>query len=217
MSAPHSDFLPEGTRRGLPGPLPTGERILWQGAPSTHGLWLRVFHAPLVALWFGICGAGLAATAASPVTTLLPVAAVLAGALGLLRLLAYACHRTTLYTVTDRRLVLQIGMALPVTYNLPFAMIEGAGLRRFRDGSGDVAVQLKDGARIAFLQLWPHARPWRVSRPEPMLRSLPEAGGAAAILAQALTRPRDHPAAAAPVVGVRPRPEAAPGRLVAAE
>ena len=29
------DFLPEGTPRGLPGPLPAGERILWQSKPTT--------------------------------------------------------------------------------------------------------------------------------------------------------------------------------------
>ena len=30
------DFLPEGTLRGLPGPLPAGERLLWQGAPVSY-------------------------------------------------------------------------------------------------------------------------------------------------------------------------------------
>lgn len=216
MSA-HSDFLPEGTPRGLPGPLPAGERILWQGAPSARGIWLRVFHAPLIALWFSACGLVLAAISESPVRTLLPVAAALAAALALLRLLAVACHRTTLYTVTDRRLVLQIGMALPVTYNLPFAEVEGAGLHLFRDGSGDLAVQLKPGQRIAYLQLWPHGRPWRVSQPEPMLRSLPDAADAAAILARALTHHRDGAGAALPVIVARPQVQAAPGRLVAAE
>jgi hypothetical protein len=218
VSAPHpSDFLPEGTPRGLPGPLPPGERILWQGAPTTHGIWLRVFHAPLVALWFCACGLVLAATVETPARLVLPLLAALAAALVLLRLIAAACHRTTLYTVTDRRLVLQIGMALPVTYNLPFAAVEGAGLHRFRDGSGDLAVQLKAGARIAYLQLWPHGRPWRVSQPEPMLRSVPDAAQAAAILARALTLHRDRATSAAPVIVARPRSDAAPGRLVAAE
>lgn len=218
MSAPnHSDFLPEGTPRGLPGPLPAGERILWQGAPSAQGIWLRALHAPLVALWFGLCGLVLAATSEAPARTLLPTAAALAAALGLLWLIALACHRTTLYTVTDRRLVLQIGMALPVTFNLPFAVVESAGLRLFRDGSGDLPVQLKAGSRIAYLQLWPHGRPWRIGRPEPMLRSVPDAEAAAAILARALTLHRDGAGAMRPVIVARPLPEAAPGRLVAAE
>lgn len=223
MSA-HSDFLPEGTPRGLPGPLPPGERILWQGAPTTRGLWLRVFHAPLAGLWFGACGVGVLAVAENPAGTAAVLAGVLGLALALLGILAYAAHRTTLYTVTNRRLVLQIGIALPVTYNLPFGQVESADLRPFADGSGDLPLRLKPAARIAYLQLWPHARPWRVTRPEPMLRSVPGATEAAAILARALAEARDAQARAGapgiqvdlPVIVARPG-RAAPGRLVAAE
>lgn len=225
MSA-HSDFLPEGTPRGLPGPLPTGERILWQGAPTTRGLWLRVFHAPLAGLWFAACGVGVVAVAETPAGTAAALAGVLGVALALLGALAFAAHRTTLYTVTNRRLVLQIGIALPVTYNLPFGQVESAELRLFGDGSGDLPLRLKPAARIAYLQLWPHARPWRVSRPEPMLRSVPGAAEAAAILARALAEARDAEARAGampgnapahtPVIVARPG-RAAPGRLVAAE
>ena len=53
------DFLPEGTLRGLPGPLPAGERLLWQGAPTIAGLLVRVFHARLVIAWFGLCALSL--------------------------------------------------------------------------------------------------------------------------------------------------------------
>ncbi len=223
MSA-HCDFLPEGTQRGLPGPLPTGERILWQGAPSTRGLWLRVFHAPLAGLWFAVCGIGVVAVAQNPAGTAAALAGVLGLALALLGVLAFAAHRTTHYTVTNRRLVLQIGIALPVTYNLPFGQVESAELRLFGDGSGDVPLRLKPAARIAYLQLWPHARPWRVSRPEPMLRSVPGATEAAAILGRALAEARDAEVRAAapgivadlPVIVARPG-RAAPGRLVAAE
>ncbi len=229
MSA-HCDFLPEGTPRGLPGPLPAGERILWQGAPTTRGLWLRVFHAPLAGLWFGACGIGVVALAGNPVGTAAALAGVLGLALALLGALAFAAHRTTLYTVTNRRLVLQIGIALPVTYNLPFGQVERADLRLFGDGSGDLPLRLEPAARIAYLQLWPHARPWRVTRPEPMLRSVPEAATAAAILGRALTEaragaaPGDSPAHAPVIVGRPGRhpigpagDRAAPGRLVAAE
>lgn len=223
MSA-HCDFLPEGTQRGLPGPLPRGERILWQGAPSTRGLWLRVFHAPLAGLWFAVCGIGVVAVAQNPAGTAAALAGVLGLALALLGVLAFAAHRTTLYTVTNRRLVLQIGIALPVTYNLPFGQVESAELRLFGDGSGDVPLRLKPAARIAYLQLWPHARPWRITRPEPMLRSVPGATEAAAILGRALAEARDAEVRAAapgivadlPVIVARPG-RAAPGRLVAAE
>ncbi|MDP4025425.1 photosynthetic complex putative assembly protein PuhB [Methylobacterium sp. NEAU 140] len=214
------DFLPEGTLRGLPGPLPRGERILWQGAPTTAGLLVRVFHARLVVLWFAACALAVASTAGSVQRALMlagPTVLVGAAAVALLWLLAYLTHRSTVYTITDRRVVLQVGIALPVTHNLPFAQIENAGFRAFTDGSGDLPLRLQPGLRVAYLQLWPHARPWRLSRTEPMLRSVPEADTVARLLARALEAHADG--AMAPVVVARARPagEENPGRLMAAE
>ncbi len=195
-----SDFLPEGTLRGMPGPLPAGERILWRGAPTLSGVLLRAFHARLVMLWFaGVAGLlAIAAGASGGPTRALTVAGptllVGLGALGLLTVLAWLVHRTTVYTLTDRRVVMHVGIALPITLNLPHARIESAGLHLFSDGSGDIPLRLPPGERIAYLHLWPHARPWRVSRPEPMLRSVPDAHGVAALLAPALAARAEGPA-----------------------
>jgi hypothetical protein len=213
------DFLPEGTLRGLPGPLPAGERILWQGAPTTSGLLVRVFHARLVIAWFALCALafGLAAGGTGAALRVVgPTLMVGAVGLALLWLLAWLTHRTTVYTITNRRIVLQAGIALPVTHNLPFAQIETASLRAFTDGSGDVPLQLRPGLRIAYLQLWPHARPWRLARTEPMLRSVPEADTAAALLARALAAHADGAAPPVRVARLGPANEN-PGRLVAAE
>ena len=40
--------------------------------------------------------------------------------------------------------------------------------------------------KLAFLQLCPHARPWRVSSPQPTLRAVPEAASVGRILASAM-------------------------------
>ncbi|GJE28556.1 photosynthetic complex putative assembly protein PuhB [Methylobacterium organophilum] len=215
-----SDFLPEGTLRGLPGPLPEGERRVWQGAPGTRGVFLRVFHARLVALWFGAAALAFALAAPSRLEALAAAAPVLlAGllALALLGLFAWLVHRTTVYTLTNRRMVLHVGIALPITLNLPFAQIEAAGLHAFRDGSGDLPLRLKDGQRIAYLHLWPHARPWRVARPEPMLRSVPEAARVARLLAEALAAHHGASESVVPVIVAQPSEPALPGRLVPAE
>ena len=215
------DFLPEGTLRGLPGPLPAGERLLWQGAPTIAGLLVRVFHARLVIAWFGLCALAFGLAAGSPAAALAaggPLVRVGAGALALLWVLAWLTHRTTVYTVTTRRVVLQAGIALPVTHNLPFAQIETAALRAFTDGTGDVPLRLRPGLRIAYLQLWPHARPWRLTRTEPMLRSVPEADAVAGILARALEAHVDASEQALPVIVSRARAvQENSGRLVAAE
>jgi hypothetical protein len=60
--------------------------------------------------------------------------------------------------------------------------------------------------RIALLHLWPHARPWRVSRPEPMLRCVPDAAAVARLLTQAWS---EATGLAAEPRAAAPRPEAA--------
>ncbi len=218
-----SDFLPEGTLRGMPGPLPKGERILWRGAPTWRGVLAQVFHVRPVVAWFAGTATlfGIAAAAqggaVSALTVVAPTLLIGAGGIALLTVLAWLVHRTTVYTITDRRVVMHVGIALPITLNLPHARTEGAGLHLFSDGSGDIPLQLPPGERIAYLHLWPHARPWRVSRPEPMMRSVPDARAVAEILAGALAAQGPRVAEGIAVAPTeRPRPASRPGRLAAA-
>lgn len=178
---------------GLPALPPEGETILWQGGPDWRGLAWRAFHLREVTCYFGALVAAqpvLALVQGTPLAaTLLPMTwLTLAGsvAAGLLAGLAFLAARGTVYTITSRRLVMRFGIALPMTINLPFALVAQAGLKLRRGGSGDIPVGLVPGERISYIVLWPHARPWRLARPEPMLRELPEAERAAGILARAL-------------------------------
>ncbi|GBU17617.1 MULTISPECIES: photosynthetic complex putative assembly protein PuhB [Methylobacterium] len=201
---------------GLPAPLPAGEHVLWQGRPCAFGIAFRALHLRLVGLWF----VGLALWAAVPpaldgrwieaAALALPTLVVGAGALALLALLGWLSARTTTYTITNRRVVMRLGIALPMTLNLPFALVESADCRVYPDGSADLPLRLRAGNRIAYLHLWPHARPWHVNRPEPMIRSV--AGGAevAQVLARALLAYREAPEEAAGPVLLRPRAVPAP-------
>jgi hypothetical protein len=177
---------------GLPEPLPAGERLLWQGSPDWRRLALSPFHVRKLAIYFGVIvlarGAAVLGDGGSATTALIAMLWLLpfvAFALGTLLALAWMTGRTTVYTITDRRVVMRIGIVLTVTYNLPFKHIAGAGLRLHRDGRGDIPLQLAAGDRIAWLHLWPHARPWRVSQPEPMLRAVADAPRVADLLARA--------------------------------
>ena len=179
--------------RGLPAPLPPGERLLWQGAPRWGALARRAFHVRKLAFY---CAALLAwrvvadisdgqapASAALGALWLTPL---VLGAVGIPALLAWLFSRTTVYTITSRRVVLRSGVALPMTLNIPFRLIESAALRTFRDGTGDIPLALAGPDRIGYLHLWPSVRPWRVARTEPMLRAVPDAARVAEILARAL-------------------------------
>jgi hypothetical protein len=180
---------------GLPESLPAGERLLWQGAPDWRVLARRGFRLPWFAAYFALLLAwrfastradgGSVAQALGAVAWTLPL---VVATLGFVALLAWLVARTTLYTLTDRRVVMRIGVVLSVSFNLPLVRVEAAQLRRHADGSGDIALRLHPSDRIGVMHLWPHARPWRFTRTEPMLRALPEGQRVAGLLVEALTR-----------------------------
>jgi hypothetical protein len=172
---------------GLPERLPAAERLLWQGTPRWDILARRAFHATAIGAYFVLmlvwragsvlADGGSVADALRSLSWLAPTATV---GFGLVLLLAWLTARTTVYTLTDKRVVMRIGIVLTVAYNLPLARIESADLH-----DGDIALTLERGTRIAWLHLWPHARPWQLKRPRPMLRALPDAASVSALLAQA--------------------------------
>jgi len=74
--------------------------------------------------------------------------------------------------LTNKRVVMRIGVVLTLTFNLPLRMLAGASLKTNADGSGDIALKLAGNDHIAWLNLWPHARPWVLRHPEPSLRCI---------------------------------------------
>jgi hypothetical protein len=177
---------------GLPERLPVGEHILWQGSPDFRTLALSVFHvrkaalyfAALLALRFGFALSDGGTLIDGLVSLLWPLPLALT-ALASLTALAWMTAHTAVYTLTDKRIVMRIGIVLTLTFNIPLRSIASAALRLGTGRSGDIAMPLAGPDHIAFLHLWPHVRPWRVARPEPMLRALADAPAVAALLAQA--------------------------------
>lgn len=184
---------------GLPGIPPAGERILWQGTPDWQVLARTAFHTRLVAGYFAALGAwALIAALARGIDGIGDLSGVGltamfgAVALGLLHALAWGAARTTRYTLTNKRIVLRIGVALPKCINLPLKLVGNVGLATRGDGTGDLPIALTGDRRLGYVALWPHARPWHVSTPEPMLRALPDAGDVAALIARACLAANPH-------------------------
>ncbi|MFM9827945.1 MAG: photosynthetic complex putative assembly protein PuhB [Sphingomonas sp.] len=177
---------------GLPGLLPKGEHILWQGSPNWRVLARTAFHtravagyfallvgvALLSAIWAGVGGwrdfGGVALTLCFGVV-----------GVALLHLLAWGSARTTIYTLTDRRVVLRIGIALPKCINVPLGLIGNVDLAKRDAGTGDLALALTGDQRLGYAALWPHARAWHYTRPQPMLRCVPGVEEVATMLARA--------------------------------
>lgn len=177
---------------GLPGVPPKGERILWQGSPEWRMLARTAFHSRAIAIYFAVLTV-VATASALPYSSQGAAAFVgVAGtigtgliALGLLNLLAWASARTTIYTITDARVVMRFGIALPKCVNLPLALIAAADLRAHADGSGDLPLALLGPQPLGYASYWPHARPGCYAAPQPMLRAVPDAAAVAALLARA--------------------------------
>jgi hypothetical protein len=179
--------------RGLPGNLPEGEILLWQGAPRWLTLANQAFHIRAVGLYFLVMltwRAGVAIVGGeTPVKAMiaaLTVAPIGLLAIGILALFAWLNSRTTVYTITNRRVVMRFGAAIPKAINIPFSIIDSAALKTLPNGDGDLALTLKAPNKLAFLHLWPHARPWQLASPQPTFRAMPNAREAANILAAAM-------------------------------
>lgn len=159
------------------------ERVLWEGKPDQATLARTAFHTRVVSIYFllllltalalGSIGGAVITAGAGLVT------------LGLLHSFAWLAARTTTYILTDRRLILNIGMAIEKSVNLPLKMIGAAHLTERGAGIGDIAIEPLKGHGLGYAMLWPHARPLRISKPQPMLRAIPDVKEVAARLAEA--------------------------------
>jgi hypothetical protein len=198
---------------GLPGRLPAGEQVLWQSGPSWRALARHAFHIRLVAVYFSLLVGwrvlGSMLSGHDLRYALVSAAScVLLGGLGiaLFCLFAWLIARSTTYTITQKRIVLTYGMALPKSLNLPFCAIEAADMRRNADGTGDIALRLPGTKRLSYLLLWPHVRSGAQGRAQPMLRCLPSPNQAAEILAKAVAAAQPLPAEALVAADAMPAP-----------
>lgn len=202
---------------GLPDDLPKGERILWRGSPNWKSFAMHVFHVRAVAIYFAILvvwkvsaalGAGTGAMTAM-IDGVSVISVALAG-LGIMGLLAWLMARSTIYTITNERVVIRAGVALPKAMNIPFAIIGSAALKTRSSGNGDIPLQLTGPDRVAYLHMWPHVRPMRFNKAEPMLRGIDAASPVADILARALAEKTGQ---SSPRVVVEEAPQASNDRL----
>jgi hypothetical protein len=162
---------------GLPSALPLGEHVVWQG--DWKRLAIHAFHVRKVALYFALMLAVQAINLTAPEGQVDWKPWVVAGslyalALGLLVGTAWMSARSTLYTLTNKRVVMRIGIVLTLTFNLPFKRIAGASLKTQGAGAGDIALALHPEDRIGWAHLWPHQRAWHVTQPQPTLRCVPD-------------------------------------------
>jgi hypothetical protein len=166
---------------GIAEPLPNGETVLWSGRPAAFPFARQLFKLEWVAAWFaGLAlwrgieawqdGAGLYGAFLRGLGQL-PLAAA---ALLLLAGLGMAMARSTTYALTHRRIVFNVGVALPITFNLPLRYIDGAALRRRGGFGNELVLTLIPGSTIATFALWPNIRSSLDREVHPVMRNVPE-------------------------------------------
>ncbi|SLN32259.1 photosynthetic complex putative assembly protein PuhB [Roseisalinus antarcticus] len=203
----HDDFNFEPIR-GLPAALPADEHILWQGAPNAWRLAREAYALDWIFAYFAVIivwRVGASSTLVpfpEALTHAIPFLMIAAIATGIIYGLAYIQARSTVYTLTNKRVTLRIGAALEMTLNVPYVKIGNATCVIRKNGVGTVAFETIGDDRISYLMTWPHVRPWYF-RTQPALRCIPDAAKVAEIFAEAaqarVSQPRSKRATGAPI------------------
>ncbi len=174
--------------KGLPDQPPDGEEVVWQGEPKWGALATRLFRVRLVLAYFVLLTGftALISEAAGPelLATLVWQFSLAILATSILIGLAWLYATTTVYTVTDKRLVLEFGVAFTMSLNIPWDLVESAANKTFSDGTADVVIKLLPGNNVSYVTLWPFARPWHFMKVQPMLRGVKDPN----VLAEAVAK-----------------------------
>ena len=102
---------------GLPANLPEGEQLLWQGSPSASATARRVLHIDWVAAYFAalltwrlVAGLYDGHTLSQIAIDSIPLLGMSAASIAILAGLASLMARTTIYSITSRRVVMRYGV-----------------------------------------------------------------------------------------------------------
>ena len=192
---------------GLPERLPSDEFIVWQGSPDIGALAASAFHIKKLVMYFLLLIVACAwpaleaqAGAMAVLQAIKWIAPLSLLGLASVWLMAYMTSRTTVYTLTNKRVVMRLGIVLTVTFNLPLKQIASSDIRLLEAGFGDMTLALQGSDRIAWVHLWPSVRPWRISKPEPTLRAISDVQEVAVKLRDAWTLATGMAANATPSV-----------------
>ena len=172
--------------------LPDGEVLIWQGRPEAstiaiRGMYLWYVVAYLLSLVLFRTGYLIMGDALISEWSALLAWQLLASLfiVGVIVGLSVLYGKTTIYSLTNRRLILRTGVAVPIHVNFPLEQIASADLKVFSDGTGDIALKLENSDKLYWLLLWPNVRSWWVRPLQPLLRGLRDFELAASTLASA--------------------------------
>jgi len=160
------------------------EEILWRGRPQFSGLAITAFHTKWIALYFaGLAGfSGWSYGLGSGLT----LAVMGLGLLAILYVLAYLYSKNSHYVLTNERLLILTGLAVEKRVSIPLSSVGAAHLKMRSGDVGTIALQISGERQLGYLVLWPHVRPFRFNRTQPLIRVVENAPEVARLLTEAV-------------------------------
>lgn len=162
------------------------EQILWRGKPQFWGLAATAFHTRSIAIYFALLTviSGVLYGLGSGVT----IAVMGVGALLILHVLAFLYSKNSHYVLTNERLLILTGLTVEKRISVPLSQVGAAHLKLRGQDVGTIALEILGERQIGYLVLWPHARPLRFNKPQPLIRVVKDAPEVARLLTQAVSQ-----------------------------
>ena len=153
--------------------IPDGESILWKGRPSLWGFSWNLFGLKWITFYLSILSiVSIARFFASDFHTafyidFLPffLSGIFASIIlfGLATIQAYS----TVYIITENRVIIKTGAALSFLISMPFKKIKEVNLQKRGASIGTISFELFSKKRVPYISCWPSVRPWKFKKTQP--------------------------------------------------
>jgi len=168
--------------------IPNGESILWKGRPSLWGFSWNLFGLKWITLYLSMLSiVSVARFFASDFYTAFYVDFLpffLSGIFASIILIGLAATQTysTVYIITENRVIIKTGAALSFLISMPFKKIKEVNLQKRGASIGTISFELLSEKRVPYISCWPSVRPWRFKRTQPAFSCIGSVDEVATIL-----------------------------------
>ena len=168
--------------------IPNGESILWKGRPSLWGFSWNLFGLKWITLYLSMLSiVSVARFFASDFYTAFYVDFLpffLSGIFASIILIGLAATQTysTVYVITENRVIIKTGAALSFLISMPFKKIKEVNLQKRGASIGTISFELLSEKRVPYISCWPSVRPWKFKRTQPAFSCIGSVDEVATIL-----------------------------------
>jgi hypothetical protein len=153
--------------------IPDGESILWKGKPSLWGFSWNLFGLKWITFYLSILSiVSIARFFASDFHTAFYIDFLpffLSGIFASIILIGLAAIQaySTVYIITENRVIIKTGAALSFLISMPFKKIKEVNLQKRGASIGTISFELFSKKRVPYISCWPSVRPWKFKKTQP--------------------------------------------------